>query len=105
MSETSPLEASMPRVPDAEPRLSFLMTAYQTKGYHAQMTDSVVAQTAGEWELVVVDNGRADPIADIVRSYAHDAPVHLVPPQDNKGYRGGVMAAAGRGHTNRLVTW
>ena len=74
-------------------RFSFLTTAYKTEQYLAETIDSVLAQTSPEWELVVVDNGNSDAIAAIVRSYATDGRVRLVR-QENKGYSGGVMAAA-----------
>ncbi|MGH3929710.1 MAG: glycosyltransferase, partial [Pseudonocardiaceae bacterium] len=54
---------------------------------------SVLAQTRGDWELVVVDNGRSDEIARIVQSYASDPRIRLVR-QENRGVAGGVQAAA-----------
>ena len=76
-----------------KPRFSFLTTAYKTESYVAETIDSVVGQTRADWELVVVDNGNADAIAAIVGGYADDPRIRLVR-QDNKGYSGGVMAAA-----------
>jgi glycosyltransferase involved in cell wall biosynthesis len=78
---------------DRRPRLSFLTPAYRTEAYLAATIQSVLAQTDPDWELVVVDNGNADSIASIVERYAADPRVRLVR-QENKGYRGGVMAAA-----------
>lgn len=78
---------------EQRPRLSFLTPAYRTEDYLGDTIESVLAQTEPDWELVVVDNGNSDTIAAIVRSYAHDPRVRLVR-QENKGYRGGVMAAA-----------
>jgi glycosyltransferase involved in cell wall biosynthesis len=75
------------------PRLSFLTPAYQTEAYLAGTIASVLAQTSPGWELVVVDNGNSDVIASIVRSSTDDDRVRLVR-QENRGYRGGVMAAA-----------
>jgi glycosyltransferase involved in cell wall biosynthesis len=75
------------------PRLSFLTPAYRTEAYLADTIASVLRQTRAEWELVVVDNGNSDTIASIVRSFAHDPRVRLVR-QENRGYAGGVMAAA-----------
>ena len=57
------------------------------------MIDSVLAQTSADWELVIVDNGLSDAVADVVDSYRHDPRIRLVR-QQNRGYRGGVMAAA-----------
>jgi len=72
---------------------SILCTAYRTERYLADTIKSVLAQTRGDWELVVVDNGRSDEIARIVQSYASDPRIRLVR-QDNRGVAGGVQAAA-----------
>ncbi|WP_216870986.1 glycosyltransferase family 2 protein [Modestobacter excelsi] len=79
--------------PDDRPRLSFLTPAYRTEAYLAATISSVLAQTSPDWELVVVDNGKSDEIASIVRSFSDDPRVRLVR-QENRGYAGGVMAAA-----------
>lgn len=73
-------------------RLSFLTPAYRTEAYLADTITSVISQTSPMWELVVVDNGNSDAIASIVRSF-DDPRIKLVR-QENRGYRGGVMAAA-----------
>ncbi|MCF3940159.1 MULTISPECIES: glycosyltransferase family 2 protein [Gordonia] len=73
---------------------SFLMTAYGTEGYLPTTIASVVSQTRDDWELVVVDNGMSDDIARIVQMYQVDNPRIRLVRQENKGYRGGVMAAA-----------
>ncbi|NNH70799.1 glycosyltransferase family 2 protein [Nocardia uniformis] len=75
------------------PTFSFLTTAYRTEDYLRDTMDSVVAQTIPDWELVVVDNGMSDAIAAIVEDYAEDERIRLIR-QENKGYDGGVMAAA-----------
>ncbi|MFH5232756.1 glycosyltransferase family 2 protein [Antrihabitans spumae] len=74
-------------------KFSFLTTAYKTEAYLGDTIESVLAQTSPDWELVVVDNGMDDAIAAIVQSYASDERIRLVR-QENKGYAGGVMAAA-----------
>ncbi len=82
------------RDPDpSAPAFSILCTAYRTEPYLAETIESVLAQTRGDWELVVVDNGRSDEIARIVRSYASDSRIRLVR-QENRGVAGGVQAAA-----------
>lgn len=76
------------------PSFSFLVPAYRTEDFIAETIDSVLAQTIPDWELVVVDNGNSDRMAEIVRPYAdHDPRVRLVR-QENRGYAGGVNAAA-----------
>lgn len=73
--------------------ISFLTTAYRTERYVAETIESVVAQTRDDWELVVVDNGESDELADIVNRYTGDSRITLVR-QENRGYNGGVSAAA-----------
>lgn len=75
------------------PLMSFLTTAYRTEGYLGEMIASVAAQTSGDWELIVVDNGLSDAVAEVVEPFLQDRRVHLIR-QENGGYRGGVMAAA-----------
>ena len=77
----------------SEPTISFLTTVYRTEDYLPSMIESVQAQTSPDWELVVVDNGRSAAVADIVRSYDYDPRIRLLR-QENRGYRGGVAAAA-----------
>jgi len=75
------------------PTFSFLTTAYRTERTLARTIEAVRAQTRGDWELIVVDNGYSDPIAQIVRPYLCDPRIRLVR-QENRGHTGGVMAAA-----------
>lgn len=73
-------------------RLSFLTPAYRTEAYLPDTIQSVLGQTSTDWELIVVDNGNSESIAAIVRSFT-DERIRLVR-QENRGYTGGVMAAA-----------
>ena len=75
------------------PFVSFLTTAYQTEQYVSETIESVLAQTRGDWELIVVDNGNSDEMARIISNYTSDPRITLIR-QDNKGYTGGVSAAA-----------
>ena len=79
--------------PSDQPRFSFLTTAYETERYLGATIESVVAQSDPNWELVIVDNGNDDDIAAIVASFAHDPRIRLLR-QENRGYVGGVVAAA-----------
>ncbi|TWF78974.1 glycosyl transferase family 2 [Pseudonocardia hierapolitana] len=74
------------------PAFSVLCSAYQCEAYLAETIDSVVAQTLPDWELIVVDNGPSDEIADIVRRYTGDPRVRLVR-QENGGLIGGIATA------------
>ena len=53
----------------------------------------MLAQTRGDWELIVVDNGNSDEMARSSSNYTSDPRIKLIR-QDNKGYVGGVSAAA-----------
>lgn len=76
------------------PLFSFLTTAYGTEQYLPGTIKSVLAQTDRNWELIVVDNGNSDAMAQIIEGYAaEDDRIRMVR-QPNKGYRGGVAAAA-----------
>jgi glycosyltransferase involved in cell wall biosynthesis len=75
------------------PLVSFLTTVYGTEDYLPAMIESVLAQTSPDWELVIVDNGMSDAVVEIVSRYASDGRIRLVR-QENRGYRGGVTAAA-----------
>src|ERR1700760_3008619 len=79
--------------PAPGPLVSFLTTVYGTEDYLPAMIESVRAQTAPGWELVIVDNGMSDAVVEIVSRYASDGRIRLVR-QENRGYRGGVTAAA-----------
>ena len=51
------------------PRISVLMTAYNAAKYIADALDSVLAQSFGDFELIVVDNGSTDNTQDILSRY------------------------------------
>ena len=67
----------MPQIHDGgdgntAPFVSFLTTAYQTERYVSETIESVLAQTRGDWELIVVDNGNSDEMARIISNYTSD---------------------------------
>ena len=75
------------------PLVSFLTTVYGTEDYLPATIESVLAQTSPDWEMVIVDNGLSSSVVEIVSRYAHDGRIRLIR-QENRGYRGGVTAAA-----------
>jgi GT2 family glycosyltransferase len=75
------------------PLVSFLTSAYQTERYVGETIESVLAQTRGDWQLIVVDNGNSDEMARIVSNYTSDPRITLIR-QENKGIGGGLSAAA-----------
>ena len=78
---------------DAKPQFSFLIPAYRTEQYVRDTLDSVLSQTCGDWESIVVDNGNSDAMAAVVGEYTADPRIKLVR-HENRGYAGGVMSAA-----------
>ncbi|TWH23069.1 Glycosyltransferases involved in cell wall biogenesis [Rhodococcus rhodochrous J45] len=76
-----------------EPTFSFLTTAYRTEDYVAETIESVLAQDRHDWEHVIVDNGMSDDMARVVGRYLSDPRIILLR-QENRGYTGGVSAAA-----------
>lgn len=91
-----------PHQPADPPTFSILCSAYQTERYLDATIGSVLDQTSGDWELVVVDNGMDDRIADIVRAHQHDLRVRLIR-QENRRLAGGANAAAAAARGRYLV--
>lgn len=61
-------------------KVSVIMAAYQAEATIGEAIDSVVAQTHGDWELLVVDDGSTDGTAALVRAAATADPrVRLIP--------------------------
>jgi glycosyltransferase involved in cell wall biosynthesis len=74
-------------------RISIVIPAHNAGGYLAQTIESVLAQSATEWELVIVDDGSADRTAGVARIYAARDPRIRLIQQVNSG----VAAARNRG--------
>jgi hypothetical protein len=80
------------------PLVSVLMTAYNRERYIAASIDSVLAQTFGDFELLVVDDRSTDATPDVARSYARRDPrVRVVVNDRNLGDYGN------RNHAARLA--
>lgn len=65
------------------PKYSIVIPAYNAERWLSSAIDSVFAQTASDWELVVVDDGSTDSTADLVARYESDR-IRLIS-QANKG--------------------
>jgi glycosyltransferase involved in cell wall biosynthesis len=60
------------------PRLSVLMPAFNCRTYVAEAIDSVLAQSFGDFEFLIVDDGSTDGTQDVLLEYARrDARVRL----------------------------
>jgi GT2 family glycosyltransferase len=72
---------------------SFLTTAYRTEKTVSRTIHAVLSQTRTDWEMVIVDNGNSDLIAQAVAPFLSDVRIRLVR-QENRGVIGGITAAA-----------
>ena len=52
------------------PKISVIMPAFNTEKYIADAIDSVLRQTFADWELIIVDDGGPDKVAEIAEKYA-----------------------------------
>jgi hypothetical protein len=60
-----------------DPLLSVITPAYNVEPYLPACIDSVLSQTLGNWELIIVDDGSTDGTADVIARYsARDRRVH-----------------------------
>ena len=65
------------------PRVSVIIPAFNAEAHLAQALDSVVAQTRGDWEVVVGDDCSADRTREIAASFG--ARVKLASNPRNEG--------------------
>lgn len=77
----------------AGPRISCLMPVYNGERFLAEAVDSILAQTMGDFELVVVNDGSTDRTAEILARYAGADPRVRVVDRPN----GGIVAALNTG--------
>jgi glycosyltransferase involved in cell wall biosynthesis len=69
------------------PALSICIPAFRAERYLAQTLDTVRAQTFGDWELVVVEDGSRDGTEEIVAAFARAVPqpVRFLRHESNRG--------------------
>src|SRR5678815_4561869 len=56
------------------PSVSVVLTAYNREHYIAESIESVLAQSYGDFELIIVDDASSDRTAAIIESYARTDP-------------------------------
>lgn len=82
--------------------VSVIMPAYNREKYLAAAVESVIAQTFGDWDLVIVDDGSTDRTAAIARDFSRRHPDRIrVLSQGNAGVtvaRNAAIRAAGGTH-------
>lgn len=82
---------------DVVPRFSVVVPAYNASATLTETLDAVAAQTLGDWECIVVDDGSTDHTGDLARRYETADARYRVLSQENRGsggaYNTGVAAA------------
>ena len=77
------------------PLVSVLMTAYNRAQYIGSSIESVLAQTFGDFELLIVDDQSTDGTLDVAREYErHDSRIRVVVNERNLGDYGNRNQAA-----------
>lgn len=66
-----------------KPKVSVLMTAYNTETYIAEAIESVLGQTFSDLELIIIDDGSSDKTLEIIKSY-DDPRIRLIA-RENRG--------------------
>lgn len=61
------------------PKISIVMAAYNEERDIEKALDSILAQTFGDWELIIIDDGSTDATAAIIQGYAEqDSRIRLI---------------------------
>jgi len=68
-----------------DPVVSVIMPAYRGAALVGETIESVLAQTMGDFELIVVDDCSPDDTRDVLRAYARDPRVRLIEAAENQG--------------------
>ena len=60
------------------PAISIIMPAYNTEAYITESIESVLHQSFKDWELLIIDDGSPDNLAEIAKKYSQQhANIHL----------------------------
>jgi glycosyltransferase involved in cell wall biosynthesis len=86
------------------PTISILMSAYNRERYVAEAVKSVLAQTRGDFELIVRDDGSTDGTLDAIRAAADEDPRVRVMTGANLGVCGSLNLAAAEAR-GRYIGW
>ena len=68
-----------------KPKFSVVMVNYNNGRYIGQAIESVLNQTFGDWELVIVDDCSTDDSVDVIRRYLTDNRIRLIRHDTNRG--------------------
>jgi len=70
----------------SKPKFSIVMANYNNGRYIGQAIESVLSQTFGDWELVIVDDCSTDDSVDVINRFLTDGRIRLIRHDANKGY-------------------
>lgn len=85
------------------PRFSIVMPAYNAAETLGESIGSVLAQTSGDWELVITDDGSTDATRAVCDRYAEKDPRIRVHSQPNAGAGAAISAAIERAQGEFVV--
>jgi glycosyltransferase involved in cell wall biosynthesis len=85
------------------PRFSVTVPAYNAAGTVAETIESVQAQTFGDWELVICNDGSTDSTLAIAERYAERDPRIRVVSQENRGSGGAYNTAVRDARADLIV--
>src|SRR5690606_36363675 len=69
-----------------QPTSSVLMPVYNREEYAPLAVESVLGQTFGDFEFIIVNDGSTDGVTEILRDYADADPRIVLIEQENTGY-------------------
>ena len=81
---SAPYRAPRVAAPRHVPRVAVIVPAYGVAHLLGEALDSVRAQTVGEWECAVIDDGAPDDVAGVVARYLSDPRIRFLA-TDNRG--------------------
>ncbi len=87
--------------PAPAPRLTVLMPAYNAYRYIGVAIASVLSQSFGDFELLVIDDGSTDGTAGLVQTFSDSRIRYMY--QDNQGIAGALNKGLAEARTNLIV--
>lgn len=80
----TPFRTAVPRTEGTPPRVSVVMTSYNHERWIAESIASVLDQTMGDFELIIVDDGSLDRTVQVAAAF-DDPRIRLYPLERNQG--------------------
>ena len=63
---------------NANPKVSVIIPCYNQAHFLAEAVESIVSQSYGEWECIIINDGSPDNSSDVARSLIHRYPKHAI---------------------------